>query len=214
MRQPRLLRDLAWLALGLALGVLIRAGFSQPQGGQLYLGAALGVSYARLAPHDWCSSCATTYERSSRDTPAAIFAGYARGRWAAELGAGGLSRFESHNVGTLPSGPYDIRQSIETRQSYARALYMLAGEGPAAFVSLGLARVAMRNHEWGTNDPSRQFVEQRNTDVRMRPLLGLGVAWGPLRLELTHVRHVAVSHWTLEQNVTAAWIGIQTRWTN
>jgi hypothetical protein len=203
-RLPQRLRDLAWLALGLAIGVLIRAGLSQP-----YVGAALGVSVAHLAPHDWCSSCAATYERSDRATPSILYAGYARARWAVEAGAGSLSRFQAHNVGTLASGPYDITQRIETRQSYLRARYAFAAEPLQPFVSLGLARIAMKNHEWGYNDASRAFVEQRNTDVRVRPLFGAGVEYGPLRLEISHVRHVAVSHWTLEQNVTALWLGVK-----
>ena len=177
-------------------------GHAQP-----YVGISVGYSYAKLPESSKeCDNCSTHY-LDAHAMPANVFAGYQTSRWAAEIGGGTLSAYHSHNV--RPPLPSDIKQDITTQQLYARGLYFLADGKPRPFVSLGAARVSMKNHEYGYNDPSLQHVEQVNYDVRTRPTFGAGVQYGALRAEITQVNHVAVSHWTLEQNVTAIWIGIR-----
>lgn len=196
------------LLLGLLVAIAIGA-FSEP-----YFGVAIGRSHASIPSDDHCEGCSTN-EISFDATVGGGFVGY-RAKWlAGEAGAGTLSGYSSHRVGPLPDGVMrDIRQEIWTSQIYLRAIaYAPKLLGVEPFASVGYTRVKMKNHEWGYNDPTRDFVEQVNYDTRTKPFFGAGIQ-APLtervalRAELTHVRHVAVSHWTLEQNVTAAWLGL------
>lgn len=178
---------------------------------QPYTGAAVGYSKAYFPPtvNPW----ATSYEQHTCAAQEIVFAGYQAGALALEVGGGSLSRYAAHNVGVAPSGPFNIRQEIATDMVYARALVGVPLGRWQPFASLGLARVSMRNYEYGYNDPSLQFVEHRNEDTRARPLVGAGITYAlderlSLRAEATYITHIAVSHWTGEQNVLAAWLGL------
>lgn len=198
--------DIALIAFGLLIGIGITS-FSQP-----YIGAGVGTSNADLpASSRECGNC-THGEIHTHATVYQGFAGYDFGRFALEAGAGTLSGYRSHNVRTTS----DIRQEIDTRDLFARGLLFLSTGELRPFLSLGFARVTMKNHEYGWNDPSKKFVEQVNYDTRTRPIFGLGAEYSvaprtALRLEATRINNVAISHWTLSQNVTSAWLGVATR---
>lgn len=195
------------------LGIL--GGMGAISHSQVYVGAAVGYSEAKLpnSGNEGCWSCSTTYEKDLNALQGMAFAGYQYKNFALEAGVGSLSRMRFHNVGAFPStGPYNIRQEVDTRMVYLRGLasYPIGHWEP--FISLGAARVTMKNHEWGYNDPSLAFVEQLNYDVRVRPIVGAGIAYDfgrvAIRSEFTRVNNVAVSHWTMYHDVTAAWLGL------
>lgn len=205
-------KALLLLLIGFLAGAV--AVNSIPSRAQPYIGGALGYSKAYFPPtvNPW----ATAYEQHTAAPQAIAFAGYQAGPLAIEVGKGSLSRYASHNVGVAPTGPFNIRQEIATNMVYARALAGVPIGRWQPFVSAGLARVKMKNYEYGYNDPSLQFVEHRNDDTRTRPLLGAGLKYAlndhiSLRAEATYITHIAVSQWTGEQNVMAAWVGISTK---
>lgn len=203
------------VALGITCFLLgLIGGMGAVSHSQPYVGAALGYSHAEFPPstNEGCWTCSTSYEQSTDAPQGMVFAGYQFKYLALELGAGSLSTYRCHNVGAFTSGPYDIRQEIDTRMSYVRGLVSYPMGNWKPFMSLGVARVTMKNHEYGYNDPSLQFVEQLNYDVRTKPLYGAGIVYDfgrvAVRAELTRVDTVAVSHWTAHQDVTAGWLGL------
>lgn len=183
-----------------------------------YLGLGVGRSRAAVQGADQsCAGCSIN-EVEEHSTVGEAFMGY-RQKWlAAEFGMGSLSHYRSHRVGPAADTPFrDIHQEIDTSQVYLRAIaYAPKMFGIEPFASLGYARVKMKNHEWGCNDGfACTFVEQVNYDTRTRPFYGLGFEMPlnrfAIRLETTYVREVAVSRWTLSQNVTAGWLGVIVR---
>lgn len=197
--------------------LLLAAGFiagaiavnAIPSRAQPYLGLSAGSSNAILPESSKeCGNCIQS-EMHTRFPVYQAFAGYDFGLVAIEGGAGSLSGYRSHNIRTTG----DIRQEIDTRDLYVRGLVFLSDGNLKPFASFGLARVSMKNHEYGWNDPSMKFVEQVNYDTRTRPIFGVGAMYRlsdrfSVRAEVTRITHVAVSHWTLEQNVNAAWLGL------
>ena len=216
-RRKRLAGWFTWWALAL-VSSLAMAG--------PYAGISLGASRLALPVSLDCPEC-THHDVATTAPIVQGFVGYAAGALALELGAGGLSRYRSHNVSSprigvgIPidsfgwDGARDIHQDIDTSMVYARAIvFAPLGERLRLFGSLGAGRVAMHNHEYGWNDPSHQFVEQVNYDVRTRPLVGLGLAYElredlTARLEASRITNVGVSHWTLHQDVSALALALQ-----
>lgn len=177
---------------------------------QLYVGGSIGKSSAHLPPSSKeCDDC-SRHQLDFVSPAALLFAGYEFNKYiAAEVGTGTLSSYRSHNMRTGS----DIQQEIDTRMAYVRGLASYPMGRFSPFASLGIARVSMKNHEFGRNDPSLDYVDQLNYDVRTRPLYGVGIRYDAnehvsLRAEVTQVNNVAKSHWTLEQNVTSVWLGI------
>lgn len=200
------------LLVGFFTGLFLAIGIAAWPDDEFYVGAAAGTSSAELpASSRECGNCIHG-EMHTHAPVYQAFAGYDFGRFALEAGAGTLSGYRSHNIRTTG----DIRQEIDTRDLFARGLFFLSTRDLRPFLSLGLARVSMKNHEYGWNDPSMKFVEQVNYDVRTRPIFGLGAEYSvtpktALRVTATRINNVAISHWTLSQNVSSVWLGISRR---
>ncbi len=151
------------------------------------------------------------YDYSETDQNLQGYIGYSWGRWAAEFGGGGLGLVSAHNV---EPGKFDIQQDIETRFVYLQAVYSFPVTSRLALrASAGVARVWMKNHEYGCN-PCPGFVEQVNYSVATRPIVGVGLRLAvtdalALRLDVAHMRNVAESHWTLSSDVTTALASVQ-----
>lgn len=191
----------------ICLFVLSGSAIAQP-----YAGVAIGGSKAKLPDQSReCADC-SVHLYDNTFAQAQVYAGYRRGAWAVEIGTGRLSKYRTHNV--RPPRPADIYQEIDTRRLYVQAMrFVSIGAGWEAFGAFGFARVTMKNHEYGYNDPSLQFVEQVNYDTRTKPMIGAGVQYRidktiSARLELNRVNNVGVSYWTLHQDVKSIWLGV------
>lgn len=193
--------------------MILAIGFSGQA--QTYLGFSIGNANAEFPDSTYACAQCSKHDLNDSASVYKAFIGYRARNLAVETGFGSLSRYRSHNVGPLPDGvERDIHQDIDTQHTYLRGIaYKRLVPDVEVFASLGLTRVSMQNHEWGYNDPSQRFVEQKNDDIRYRPMYGLGLEAKftkstAMRVEATHIRNVAVSRWTLEHNVTSGWLGL------
>jgi hypothetical protein len=187
-----------------ALLLLALAAAGTAQGG-VYVGArnlsssqSVNGSAPRTGP---------TYDVEGNTNAAQLYVGYTVRGWSLEGGAGALSARSSHNVSTS----FDIRQDIETRITYL-ALRREIAFGPVSLgVLAGMARVTMRNHEygWNENGPDQDW---HNTTAERVPLFGLSAAYGVehavMRVELLRVNNIARSPWTRSSDVTAIAVGL------
>lgn len=191
---------LAGLVAGLAVALTINS-FSQP-----YLG--IRATASRQEVHAAANGCDFPTYTSCDDTTVSpnLYAGYRFRAWAVEAGGGPLGYRSAHNV----SSSFDITQDISTRHLYVAGLRHFG----SFHVLAGLARVDMQNHEYGWNDPSKQFVEQSNRSSTIQPIFGLGARYAidekfALRADILRIQHVARSHWTGSSDVTAIALSFQ-----
>ncbi len=151
-----------------------------------------------------------------------VYAGKQSGAWIAEVGFGGLSRYQAINQGPVPgrgTGCCYIKQRIETYQVYgAGGLSLPVVERLSVFGMVGYAFVWGKNVEQGQNENGPdQYHTNRTRDFAPVFLAGVKYAMTDtitLRLEYSAINDVAQSHWTLSSDVRSYGIGVEVKLNN
>ena len=130
-----------------------------------------------------------------------MYAGYSFKYLDVEVGGGPLGRRYSHNV----SSTFDIHQDDYTNYIYGGVLpeYRMQNFGVHAIVAL--ARVKMKNHEYGSNEngPNQEYI---NYATDTAPMLGVGFGYAvakrvALRFDFFRINNVAKSSHTNSRDV-------------
>jgi hypothetical protein len=190
----------------LVFGVLLFAT-ATPCFAQLYAGAS--ILYSKQQVSDIGDRGTSSYPTWEWYTTANLFMGYRSGAWALEVGGGPLSRFHSEAI----SSTFDIKQEIKTKHIYATVLgHLRLDSAFSVHGRLGVSRVTMTNHEYGSNEngPNQDFQESSTVYA---PMFGGGVTYTfrpiTVRAEVFWINNVARSFHAEHSDITAYGLGLQ-----